>query len=116
MPFEKAELSFSRAGVKPAPTSGYRDAGLPHRCYFLFQSLFVDDLAVEQMDRAIRITGIPRIVSYHANSSTFAMKFAQQIHDRFAVTRIKVSSRFICEQNSRYSNQSTYYHDTLLLT
>jgi hypothetical protein len=39
--------------------------------------LFFDDPAIEEMNRTIRMTGIARIVSYHADRRSFIVKAAQ---------------------------------------
>src|SRR4051812_7589778 len=50
----------------------------------LLPALF-DDLAVEQMNRAVRKLGIPRIVSYHADGRTLSVQLTHQVHHRLAI-------------------------------
>src|SRR5215813_10180759 len=51
------------------------------------------DAAVEQMHGPICILRKPRVMGHHANGGTRSVQFLQQIHHRFAITRIEVSSR-----------------------
>jgi len=56
---------------------------------------FLDDAAVEKMDGAVSDAGVARIVRYHADRGAFAVQLAQQVHHRFAVLRVQVSSRLV---------------------
>jgi len=56
---------------------------------------FFDDAAVEKVDGAVSDAGVARIVRYHADRGAFAVQLAQQVHHRFAVLRVQVSSRLV---------------------
>jgi hypothetical protein len=43
------------------------------------------DSPIEEMNRAIGMSGIARIVGHHANGSTASMQLAQQFHDGFTI-------------------------------
>src|SRR5579875_493690 len=75
-----------------------------------------DDAAVKQMNRAIRDAREARVVRYHANGSSFAVKLPEQIHHRLAVLRVQVSGGLVGKQNGRLSDQRTRHGHTLLLT
>src|SRR5688572_14786080 len=56
-------------------------------------AIFLDDAAVEEMDAAIGVARVTRIVRDHADRRAFAVQLAQQLHDRFAVLRVEVTGR-----------------------
>src|SRR6186713_430995 len=60
-----------------------------------------NDTAVEQVDAAIGVRRVARIVRHHADGGAAAMQLAEEIHDGFAVLRIKVTGRFVRQQDRR---------------
>src|SRR6266545_2963582 len=72
----------------------------------LFKEGFINDLAVEQMDSAIGVARVSRIVGHHADCSAFPMQFTKKIHNGFAVSRIEVSGRFVGEKDGRLTAES----------
>src|ERR1700722_15343121 len=77
---------------------------------------FLDDAAVEKMYRAVGDAGVARIVRYHADRGALAMQLAQQVHYRFAVLRVQVSSRLVRQQDGRRTDQRSRHGHALLLT
>ena len=67
----------------------------------LFGATLFDDAAVEEVDRAIGVRGVARIVRHHADRGAAAMQLAEQLHHRFAVRRIEVTRRFVGEEDER---------------
>src|SRR5262245_37019108 len=63
------------------------------------QRALVDDAAVEELDLAVRIVGIARVVRDHADGRALAVQLAQQVHDGFAVARVEIPGRFVGEQD-----------------
>src|SRR5437867_9779859 len=51
----------------------------------------------------------------HADRGAALMQFSEQTHDRFAIARVKVSSRLVRQQNRRSTGKRTRDCDTLLL-
>src|SRR6266481_1454278 len=51
----------------------------------------------------------------HADRGAALMQFSKQTHDRFAIARVKVSSRLVRQQNRRPARKRTRDCDTLLL-
>src|SRR5262249_50923271 len=76
----------------------------------------IDNLAVEQMDCAVGIQRVARVVSDHAYRCAFAMQVSEEIHHGFAVSGIEISSRFVRKQYGRLTTQRACYCDALLLT
>ena len=73
------------------------------------------DATVEEMDGAIGVLGESLVVRDHADRGAALMQFSEQAHDRFAIARVKVSSRLVCQQNRRPAGKRTRDCDTLLL-
>src|ERR1051325_1994408 len=62
-------------------------------------AVFLDDAAVEEMDGAIRVARVARVVRDHADRGAFAVQLAEQFHDRLAVLRIEVACRLVRQQD-----------------
>jgi hypothetical protein len=75
-----------------------------------------DDATIKQVHCAICVLGETLVVSNHANRGAPLMEFAEQMHDRFAVVRIKVTGRLVREQNRWPAGKRTSNCDPLLLT
>src|SRR6185437_4854635 len=67
----------------------------------LLAAVFLDDAAVEEVDRTIGVPRIPWVVRDHADRRAFAVQFAQQLHDGFAVLGVEVSGRLVRQQDRR---------------
>src|SRR5262252_4012275 len=78
--------------------------------------LLLDDAAVEDVDAAIGVAGIARIVCDHANRRSAAMQFTEEIHHRFTAPRIEVSGRLVRQQDERLAGNRARDRHTLLLT
>ncbi len=78
--------------------------------------VFVDHPSIEQVDRAIGVRFISRIVRDHADRGTIAMQLAQQVHHRFAVDRVEVTGRLVGEEYGRIACDRAGDGDALLLT
>ena len=74
------------------------------------------DPPIEEINHAIRVISVPRIVGYHADRRSALMKLAEEIHHRFAVLGIEIAGRFVGEQNRRIASDSPRYRHALLLT
>ena len=68
------------------------------------------------MHGAVRMLREARVVRYHADRRAAGVQFFQQIHYRFAIARIEISSRLIREQNRRFTGKRARDRDTLLLS
>jgi hypothetical protein len=66
----------------------------------LLRRLFIDDTAVEEVDRAICAQRIAWIVSYHAYCGALPVQVRHQCHDRFAIFRIEISRSFFSTRPS----------------
>jgi len=77
---------------------------------------FFNDAAVEQVNRAFGEVRITLVVSHHADCRAVAMQIAQQLHHRFAIFRVQVSSRLVSHQNKRIAYQCASHGHALLLT
>jgi hypothetical protein len=82
----------------------------------LFEECFIDHPAVEQMDCAVGVKRVSRVVRDHANRCAFAMQLPKKVHHGFAVSRIEVSSRLVRKQDGRLSAQGARDSNALLLT
>ena len=79
-------------------------------------AVLLDDAAVEQMDAAVGVARVARVVRHHADRRAFAVQLAQQLHHRFAVLRVEVSGRLVREQDRRRAGDGAGDRDALLLT
>src|SRR6266487_1950428 len=102
--------------VNPSDLRSWRRANLRS---FIPLSLRGDpvfnDTAVKQMHGAIGMLSEALVVRDHANCGATLMQFSEQTHDRFAIARVKVSSRLVRQQNRRPAGKRTRDCDTLLL-
>src|SRR5437588_3977292 len=78
--------------------------------------LFFDDAPVEEMNRAVGVARITRVVCDHADGRAALMQFAQQVHHCLAVFGVEVSGRLIREQDQGLTSDSACDGDALLLT
>src|SRR5689334_6593602 len=79
------------------------------------QVLF-DDAAVEQVDVALRVAGVARIVGDHADGGAGAVQLMEQVHHRLAALRIEVAGRLVGEEQRRFAGDGAGNRDALLLT
>ena len=77
---------------------------------------FVDDAAVEEVNVAIGVAGVARIVRDHADGRAALMQLVQQVHHRLAALRIEVAGRLVGEQNDRLAGDGARDGDALLLS
>ena len=80
------------------------------------QAVFLDDAAVEEVDGAIGVARVARVVRDHADRRAFAVQLAEQLHDGFAVLRVEVSGRLVRQQDRRGAGDGAGDRDALLLT
>src|SRR5688500_8824567 len=59
----------------------------------------VDDAPVEELDLAVGVVGVARIVRDHADRRALAVQLAQKVHHRLAVPRVEVPRRLVGEQD-----------------
>src|SRR5204863_130037 len=78
--------------------------------------LLFDDAAVEDVDAAVGVPRVARIVRDHADRRAAAMQLAEQIHHRFAAARVEVSRRLVRQQDQRLAGDRARHSDALLLT
>src|SRR5713101_1118462 len=71
---------------------------------------------VKHMNGALGKVGVTLVVRHHADGRPAAVQLAQQLHHRFAVLRIEVSSRLVGHQDQRIAHQRARHSHTLLLT
>src|SRR5688572_14117581 len=76
---------------------------------------FVDDPAVEELDLAVRVIRVARIVRDHADRRALAVQLAQQVHHRLAVPRVEVSGRLVGEQDRGLAGERAGDGHALLL-
>src|SRR5260370_15957676 len=72
--------------------------------------------SVEQVYGSIGVLCEALVVRDHANGRAAGVQLLQQIHYRFTVAGIKVSSRFVREQDRRFAGESARDRYALLLT
>src|SRR5258707_520607 len=51
----------------------------------------------------------------HADGRAASVQFLEQIHDRFAVSRIEVAGRFVSQEDGRFTGEGARDSDALLL-
>src|SRR5574338_581789 len=79
-------------------------------------AVFFDYAAVEQVNRALGVTRVSRVVRDHADGGTFTVQLVEQLHDRFAVLGVQVSRGLVRQQNGRRARDGPGDGDALLLT
>jgi len=108
------ELRCQTSGV--GGPAGRRMWGVLRVSKKLLQLAFGDHLAVEEMNLPLGMSGEARIVRHHADRRAFTVQVRKQGHDGLAILTVKVSSRFVGEQDRRSPCKGAGYGDTLLLT
>ena len=63
--------------------------------------MLVHHATVEQVDLAVGVLRVARIVRHHADRRAVAMEFAHEVHHRLAVHRVEVARRFVGEEDRR---------------
>ena len=63
--------------------------------------ILLDHLPVEQVNGPLGMPRVARVMSDHADCRTLAVQLPQQVHDGFAVLRVQVSRRLVCQQDRR---------------
>src|ERR1044072_2925698 len=96
-----------KAGSSPAPKTQHPTPLLQLEAA-LFQFFFglrfvglLDHLTVEEVEGAVGVLGVARVVRDHADGGAARVQLAQQIHHCFAVGRVEVIRRLVREQGSR---------------
>jgi hypothetical protein len=67
------------------------------------------------MNLSIGGTSVSRIVGDHADSRASLVKLSHQVHDRFAVSRVQVAGRLVCQQDQGFAGDGSRNSYTLLL-
>ena len=75
----------------------------------------LDDAAVEQVDGAVGVARVARVVGDHADGGAGAVQLAQQVHDRLAVVRVEVAGGLVGEQDRGIADERARHRDALLL-
>src|SRR5918999_1406827 len=76
----------------------------------------LDDSPVEQVDGAVGMALVPRIVGDHADRGAAAVQLAEQLHHGLTVHRVEVTRRLVSEQDKWIAGHGARDGDTLLLT
>src|SRR5205814_3001072 len=71
---------------------------------------------VEQVNGAIGVLREPFVVRDHADGRAAGVQFFEQVHDRFTISRIEISSWFVGKENRRFAGESARDGHALLLT
>src|SRR5579872_6199565 len=77
---------------------------------------FFDDASIEEVDAALGVARVARIVGDHADRRAGGMELLEQIHDRLAAARVEVAGRLVREQHERLAGDGARHRDALLLT
>ncbi len=73
-------------------------------------------MAVEQMDDAMRVSRVVRVVRHHDDCGAVFVQFGQQIHDLVAVCRVEITRWLVCEDDVGVCYDGSGYGYALLLT
>src|SRR5690606_6107537 len=105
-------------GLRGSAEAGRRPASLVtgHEAEQGRQVGLVDDLAVEEGDRAVGALRVAWIVRHHADGRAFGVQLAEQIHDGRPVLRVEVACRLVGQQDRRRPANRTSHGHALLLT
>src|ERR1700681_1595887 len=80
------------------------------------QCRLLDHAAVEQMNAAVGVSRIARVVRDHADGRAAEMQLAEQIHHRLAAARIEVAGWLVGQQDERLASDCARHGDALLLS
>ena len=58
-----------------------------------------DDAAVEEMNGALGVMGVARVVGDHADGGAIAVQFLQKIHDGVAIFGVEIAGGLIGEKD-----------------
>src|SRR5258706_5389242 len=75
----------------------------------------LDDAAVEQVDAALGVPGVARIVRHHAEGGAASVQLAQELHHGLAALRSEVAGRLVGQEDQRIAGDGAGHGDTLLL-
>src|SRR4051794_33901343 len=79
-------------------------------------NVLLDDAAVEEMDAAVGVAHITRVVGDHRDRRALPVQLLQQLHDGLAVFGVEVSGRLVREQDCGVAGDRARDGHTLLLT
>src|SRR6185436_14286365 len=82
----------------------------------LFLATLFDNASVEEVNRAIGVRGVPRIVRDHADGGAAAMQLAKQFHHGLTIRGVEVTRRLVGEEDERITGNRAGDGDALLLT
>src|SRR6185295_4465399 len=77
--------------------------------------LLLDDAAVEEVDRPLRVAGEARVVGDHADRRALVVQLLEQVHDLLAVARVEVAGRLVGVQDRRLADDRAGDRNALLL-
>src|SRR5438046_10127718 len=73
----------------------------------------LDHTAVEQMDAALGVPGVARIVRDHADGGAAAVQLLEQVHHGFAAARVEVAGRLVRQQDERLAGDGAGHGNAL---
>src|SRR5206468_10170533 len=73
------------------------------------------ELAVEEIDMALRACQPSRIVRGDADGGAAGVQLAEQLHERLAALRVEISGRLVGEENGGTSGDRARDGDELLM-
>ena len=97
-------------GLDRLRPGGYCSGDLLSPCF-----TFADDAAVEEVDDAVGLFFIARVVSDHADGRAVLMELMQQFHYGLAILGVEVAGRFVGQENRGMAHQGPCHGDPLLL-
>jgi hypothetical protein len=78
--------------------------------------VFVHDASIEQMNGALGVAGVSRVVRDHADGGALAVKLGQHFHHGLAAVGIEIPRRLIRQEDRRPADHGASGRDSLLLT
>src|ERR1041385_4890841 len=113
-----------RALLPAATPERHLDAETIRSCFvrsvsrfrILCGDLVFDDPTVEQMNHSVSVLGKARVVGHHADRCTTSVQFLEQIHHSLTIARIKISCRFVGQEDCGLTGKRARPTDALLLT
>src|SRR5690606_17621647 len=75
----------------------------------------LDDLAVEELDAALRVLLVARVVGDHHDGGAPLMELPQQVHHCLTVAAVEVASGLVREEHAGAAGNGTSHCDALLL-
>src|SRR5262249_7069816 len=93
----------------------WRKASMASHHFQGLADLLLDDAAVEEMDLAVRVPGVPRVVRDHADRGAGAVEVAEEAHHGLAALGVQVPGGLVGQEDRGLGDDGPRHGHALLL-